>query len=259
MLKAGIFLDIENLVRCGGWGIRYGAVRALVEHQGAVIVRANAYMAIDTEREEWDPEYRQKKQDYRDAVRREGYHVVLKEVQRFKNAEGETVTKANADMDLAVDALQQLENLDYVLLGTGDSDFIRLVRSMQSRGRRVDLLSFSNTSRQLRHEVDHYFSGYLVPGVLPNRGDNQRERGVLHVVYEDKGFAFMSMRTGLNLYDVREDVFCHITDFQHRDGRPVTNNSFARLKKNQVVLEFDLVEQEDGKVKAVNVTELADS
>ena len=50
MLKAGIFLDIENLVRCGGWGIRYRVVRELVEAQGATVLRANAYMAIDSER-----------------------------------------------------------------------------------------------------------------------------------------------------------------------------------------------------------------
>ena len=40
MLKAGIFLDIENLVRCGGWGIRYGVVRRLAEAQGATVLRA---------------------------------------------------------------------------------------------------------------------------------------------------------------------------------------------------------------------------
>jgi len=40
--------------------------------------------------------------------------------------------KANADLELAVDALLQAENLDYVLLETGDGDFMRLVRALQS-------------------------------------------------------------------------------------------------------------------------------
>ena len=52
MLKAGIFLDVENLSRNGGWGLRYGTVKKLVEAQGATVVRANAYVAIDREREE---------------------------------------------------------------------------------------------------------------------------------------------------------------------------------------------------------------
>ena len=63
MIKAGIFLDIENLVRCGGWGIRYRVVRELVEAQEATILRANAYMAIDSEREEKDIDYQRKKQE----------------------------------------------------------------------------------------------------------------------------------------------------------------------------------------------------
>jgi uncharacterized LabA/DUF88 family protein len=49
-----------------------------------------------------------------------------------------------ADLDLAVDALVQAENLDYILLGTGDGDFVRLVRALQNRGRRVDISVFND-------------------------------------------------------------------------------------------------------------------
>jgi hypothetical protein len=59
MLKAGIFLDLENLARTGGRGCRYGVIRKLVEAQRAMILRANTYLAIDVAREEADPVYRQ--------------------------------------------------------------------------------------------------------------------------------------------------------------------------------------------------------
>lgn len=255
MLKAGIFLDIENLVRCGGWGIRYRKVRELAEAQGTRVLRANAYVALDRERESKDAEYRFKKDEYREAVRREGFQLIFKEVQRYRNADGDIITKANADLDLAVDALLQSENLDYILLGSGDGDFLRLVRALQSRGKRVDLLSFSNTSKKLWHEVDYYFCGYLVPGMLPSNGNSARMRGVMQAVYEEKGFGFLAVRTDLGVLDVREDVFCHISDFRHKDGRMVTNQSFARLKPQQQILEFEIVEQGDGKIKAINVTE----
>ena len=65
LLKAGIFLDMENLNRCGGHGIQFRQIKALVEAQQAVVVRANAYMAMDRERENMDPEYRQKREIYR--------------------------------------------------------------------------------------------------------------------------------------------------------------------------------------------------
>lgn len=259
LLKAGIFLDVENLVRCGGWGIRYRRVRELVEAQDAVVLRANAYVAVDKVREEKDPEYRRKKREYRDAARREGFHLVPKEVQRYTDVEGITITKANADLDLAVDAMLQSENLDYVLLGSGDGDFLRLVRALQARGKRVDLLAFSNVSGDLRREVDFYFSGYLVPGILPTGKENpSRSRGVVRMLSEEKGFGFITIMTGLRVTDSRDDIFLHIRDCRSADGRMMSSGQFASLRERKAILEFELVEQPDGKVRAANVTELAE-
>src|SRR5262245_46880655 len=183
---------MNNLMRNGGWGLRYDVVKDLVAAQGTTVLRANGYMAVDLEREDHDIEYRQRIEAYRNAIRRNGYHLVPKEVKRYRDAEGETVTKANADLDLAVDAMLQSENLDYVLLGTGDGDFLRLVRALQSRGKRVDLLSFDNTSTELRQEVDNHFSGFLIPGLLPAReGAEQRRRGYMHFVEERRGYGFL--------------------------------------------------------------------
>ncbi len=254
-LKAGIFLDVENLIRCGGWGVRYRTIRQLVEAQGAEVIRANAYVVIDRDREEEDQAFHRKKQEYRDAIRRAGFHVVLKEVRRYQNADDETVVRANADIDLAVDALLQSRGLDYVLVGTGDGDMLRLVEALQDHGKRVDLLSFSNTSEALRRGVDTHFSGYLVPGLLPGHDDvRERLRGVMHWVNEEKGFGFLTLRSGLAASEVREDVFLHIKDFEHSDGRAVTNKSFAALKTYQRILEFDPDEQE-GKLKALRARE----
>ncbi len=255
MLKAGIFLDVENLVRCGGWGVRYRTIRQLVEAQGAEVVRANAYLVIDREREDEDPAFHRKKQEYRDAIRRAGFHIVLKEVRRYQNSEGETVMRANADLDLAVDALLQSRGLDYVLIGSGDGDMLRLVEALQDHGKRVDLLSFSNTSETLRRGVDTHFSGYLVPGLLPGQdGTPERMRGIMHWVNEEKGFGFLTIRSGLGSGDVREDVFLHINDFQHSDGRTATNKTFAALKTYQRILDFE-AEELDGKLKALRARE----
>ena len=256
MLKGGIFLDVENLTRNGGYGMRLRVVKDLVEAQGATVVRANAYLAVDTEREAAEPEFRTGKQEYRNRVRREGFHLVPKEVQRYRTAEGEIYMKANADLELAVDAVLQSENLDYVLLGSGDGDFTRLVRALQTRGRRVDLLAFSNVSGALEREVDYHHSGYLVPGILPpDRQNPDRHRGILHAVSEDRGFGFITVRTGLGLDEVRDDIFLHISDFRDRQGRSVDNETFARYKTRGKIIEFDTVDQPDGRLKAMNATE----
>src|SRR5262249_53374527 len=156
---------------------------------------------------------------------------------RYRDAEGEIVTKANADLDLAVDAMLQSDNLDYILLGTGDGDFLRLVRALQSHGKRVDLLSFDNTSTDLRQEVDNHFNGFLIPGLLPPReGAERRHRGFMHFVEEKRGYGFLTVRTGLGERDVTDDVFCHIRDFS-REGQPIDNVAFAALRTRHVVLE----------------------
>jgi uncharacterized LabA/DUF88 family protein/cold shock CspA family protein len=255
MLKAGIFLDVENLSRNGGWGLRYNIVKKLAEAQGTTIVRANAYLAIDREREERDPSARQRSEEYRNAIRRAGFHLVLKDVIRYRDAAGELVVKANADVDLAVDVLTQSENLDYVLLGSGDGDFVRLVRAIQNRGKRIDVLSFANTSRMLRKEADHFFSGFIVPGLYPEEEESEKIRGVMHGVNEDKGYGFISIMTGYEVDAERGNIFLHISDFRKADGEPVGNSWFARLKTQETIIEFDLVEHEDGRSQAVNACE----
>ncbi|MBN2498059.1 MAG: NYN domain-containing protein [Deltaproteobacteria bacterium] len=242
MIKAGIFLDMENLSRCGGWGMNVDVVRRLVEIQGATVIRANAYMAIDEERER-NPEqreYARKKEGFREALRRNGFHVVLKSLRRFQNADGSTSLKANADIELAVDALLQSQQLDYILLGTGDGDFIRLVRALQNRGKRVDCLGFSFVSGELRREVDYFFNGYLVPGLLECKGPpgSERHRGYMHAVDEERGFAFLTYATGHKHGEEDSSLFLHIRDLE---GGRMNNEEFAYLcRRRDTYIEFEI-------------------
>jgi uncharacterized LabA/DUF88 family protein/cold shock CspA family protein len=253
MLKAGIFLDTENLSHCGGWGMNVEILRRLCEAQGAAVVRANAYVAVDEQRERdpQNPDYGRKKQGFRGALRRAGFHVVTKPVRRWHNADGSTNTKADADIDIAVDAMLQAQNLDRILLGTGDGDFTVLVRALQSRGRRVDLVAFSNVAGELRREVDTFFDGYLIPGLLEVRGGSQRRRGVLHSVDEQRGFGFLTHHTGLGRDAENGDLFLHINDLE--SGR-YNNEEFARLRgARDTYIEFD-IDRSGDKPRAVRAS-----
>jgi uncharacterized LabA/DUF88 family protein/cold shock CspA family protein len=249
-LKAGIYVDGENAMRSGGWGMRYDILKKFVEAQGGVVLRANTYLAIDVEREQRDLDYQKAKADYRAQLRRYGFKIVLKPVQRYRNPEGEIITKANADLDLAIDTILQARNLDYVVLVTGDGDFVRLVTALQNQGCRVDVLAFHNVSHHLRESADNYLSGFLVPGLMP--AENGRSRGYLHTVYEDKFYGFLTLQAGLRLDDTSNDVFCHGKDVE---GGGLSNREFARLKAVGATLDFDLAKDEKGR-KAVNVTVL---
>lgn len=251
MLKAGIFLDIENLTRNGGWGMRFNLVRQMVEAQDTTVLRANAYLAVDVEREKQDTQFRERNEKYRSYMRKSGFHPVLKEVKRYHDSDGNVVTKANADLDLAVDALVQSGPLDYIMIGSGDGDFLRLVRALQNRGKRVDLLSFDNTNWQIAAEVDNHFNGFMVPNLIRH----DKELGTLHNVNEDKGYGFITTRTGLRTEDYRDDIFCHISDVRVNGG-PISNKAFADLTSRRTILEFDIKETERG-WQAVNVVEFA--
>lgn len=250
-MKSGIFLDVDNLVLNGGWGMRFNAIRKLVEAQGARVLRANAYMAVESERERSDRLFRKKKMEYREKVREAGFRIILREAQKFQDEDGQWMAKPGADLDIAVDALSQSANLDHVVLGTSDVDFVRLVRALQSKGKRVDLIGFSEVSGQLRREVDYFFSGYTFPDVLPIEKEGRR-RGIMHFVNEERGFGFVTMQVGLHYDDRVNDVFLHLSEVTF-DGDRLTDSEFIRLRTQQKVIEFDLQEDDEGR-RATNAT-----
>ena len=166
-LNIGVFVDAENIKLNGGFQMRYDVLRRFGSRDGGTLLRLNTYLAFDKERASTDIEYMRKSYAYQQTVREFGWKVIIKEVRRYTDEEGNVSTKANADLDLAVDAMLQAENLDKVLLVTGDGDFLRVVEALQNRGCRVELLAFRNISGDLQRQVDAFYSGYLIPDLLP--------------------------------------------------------------------------------------------
>lgn len=193
MLKTGIYVDAENIRMCGGYGMRYDVLVELASSGNSTLLRANSYLAEDRERTKDDAEYRQKLYRYHNVIRQCGFKVIKKIVKHFVDDEGILTTKANADMDLAIDALQQARNLDRVILLTGDGDFIRLVLALQNMGCRVEVVGFKHVSNDLRETADSFLSGYLIPGLLPIAAQNgeNRHRGIPINYNPDRGFGFM--------------------------------------------------------------------
>lgn len=211
MLKTGIYVDAENIRLCGGYGMRYDVLVELANLGKSVLLRANCYLAEDRTRTKEDSEYRQKLYRYHDVLRQCGFKVIKKFVKHFIDDEGIMTTKANADMDLAIDALLQARNLDRIILLTGDGDFIRLVLALQNMGCRVEVIAFNNVSNELREVADSFLSGFLVPGLLPMHvppGEN-RQRGISINYNPDRGFGFLRYYTFTKEGLTPESVFFH--------------------------------------------------
>ncbi len=216
MLKTGIYVDAENIKMCGGYGMRYDVLVDLAGSGHSTMLRANCYLAEDRERTSRDPEYRQKVYFYHNILRQCGFKVIKKYVRRYQDEEGNVTTKANADMDLAIDALLQARNLDRIILVTGDGDFIRLVTALQNMGCRVEVIGFHNVSHELREAADNYLSGFLIPGLLPIHVTNpdeegQWQRGTVANFNQDRGFGFFRYFRLDDTLLKPETVFFHLS------------------------------------------------
>jgi uncharacterized LabA/DUF88 family protein len=248
-IKVGVFVDAENIRYNGGYQLRYDILRRFASRYGGSLLRLNTYLAFDKERAKEDPEYAKRAYSYQQMVRDFGWKIIVKEVRRYTDEDGNVTTKANADLDMAVDAMIQSEKLDLVLLVTGDGDFLQVVTALQDRGCRVELLGFRNVSQELRRQADDYFSGFLIPDLLPISYEPRNEwgevgscvRGVCSKWFPDKGYGFLRFMQVIDanqwITDPREpdspytSVFCHANELA--DG--VTDEV---LMNRDSVLEF---------------------
>jgi uncharacterized LabA/DUF88 family protein len=254
-LKVGVFVDAENIKFNGGYQLRYDVLRRFAGRYGGTLLRLNTYIAFDRERAREDSEYARKSHIYQQMVREFGWKIIVKPVRRYVDEEGNVTTKANADLDMAVDAMLQAENLDLVLLVTGDGDFLQVVTALQNKGCRVELLAFKNVSMELQRQVDAFYRGYLIPDLLPFSYEPRNEwgkagscvRGTCSKWFPDKGYGFLrfvkQISPDLWVTDPRdpnspyESVFCHANELA--DG--VTADD---LMQRDTVVEFYLTESE---------------
>ena len=265
-LRVGVYVDAENVRYNGGYQMRYDVLRRFAAREGGNLQRLNTYLAFDSERAREDSEYAKKSWTYQQMVRDFGWKITVKHVRHYTDESGNVTTKANADLDMAVDAMLQAGKLDVVLLVTGDGDFLQVVSALQNRGCRVELIGFRNVSRQLQQEVDTFYSGFMIPDLLPISYEPRNDwgqpgscvRGVCTKWFADKGYGFLRIMDHIspNLWvtDPREpdspytSVFCHANEVADEVGEDM-------LMNREAILEFYLneSEQKDNGLVASNV------
>jgi uncharacterized LabA/DUF88 family protein len=148
--KVGVFLDVPNVTYAAedaGVRIDFGKLLDFLT-RGRQLVRATAYAPVTD-----DPNTRYENQRFVHPVLGHGYKIVTKPWKRF--ADGGM--KANFDIELAVDILTMSDRLDIVVLLSGDSDFKRVVELVESKGVRVEVCAFAqSTAAELRAVADEY-------------------------------------------------------------------------------------------------------
>lgn len=259
-LKTGLYIDVSNITQNGGFGMRFEVLREFACRGDAEAVRLNAYVSFDPKRADEDAGYRNRQYGFHNKLRDLGYKVIVKQVKSFVDEDGQEVKKSNVDLDLAVDALLQSENLDRVVLATGDGDFVQVVRALQNRGCRVEVVAFDHVAGDLRREADLFLSGYIIPDLLPVKttttarvpwGDvNLRVRGFCYF-RDPQGRPFGYLRYLRTLdgdllrTDARHEESAYGSIFCHDSELPSTIR-LADLPNRDILFEFTIAE-DDGR------------
>jgi uncharacterized LabA/DUF88 family protein len=271
--RVGVYVDSANINRNGGYGMGYEVLREFACRDEAEAMRLNAYVSYDAEKARRDSYYFNRTNSFYSVLRDFGYKVIQKEVKWFTDEDGNRVAKANADLDLAVDALLQSEKLDRVLLATGDGDFVQVVRALQNKGCRVEVVAFKNISQELRREADLFLNGYLIPNLLPiDRDDEEnlwgelehRVRGICYYHKNDFGFMRYLKRIDPNLWqtDAKHPDSPYGTAWFHDSSLPVSPTSGVisnDLPSRRFIFEFKLTKAEQDKgLRAMDIQLIAE-
>ena len=131
--RIALFIDGANLYATAkslGFDIDYKRLLALFRQKGQ-LVRALYYTALAE-----DQEYSSIR-PLIDWLDYNGFTMVTKPTKEFTDASGRRKVKGNMDIELAVDAMRLAENLDHIVLFSGDGDFRSLVAALQQMGKRV--------------------------------------------------------------------------------------------------------------------------
>ncbi len=271
--RVGVYVDTANMYRNGGYRMRYDVLREFACRDGAELARLNAYVSFDAERARTDGVYDKNTHRFYALLRDFGYKVIIKEVHWYEDESGKRYAKADADLDLAVDMLLQSENLDRVLLVTGDGDFARVVAAVQNRGCRVEVVALDNASFVLRQEADLFLSGYLIPDLVPTVVNGAPlpdapawgevgsiVRGTCYFHKVNYGFMRFLRETGPHLWqtDTQHPDSPYETAYFHDSNLP-GNIDAQQLPSYHHVFQFELAESRhpSGKFEAKNIEMLS--
>ncbi len=155
--KLAIFIDGANLYGAAKglqFDIDYKRLLELFARKG-ILVRAFYYTAV-AEEQEFSP-----LRPLVDWLDYNGFTVVTKPLKEFTDAQGRRRVKGNMDIELAIDVMEMADQVDHIVIFSGDGDFRRLVEAAQRKGRRVSICSTIRTqppmvSDDLRRQADNF-------------------------------------------------------------------------------------------------------
>lgn len=156
MERVSVFVDGANMYYAQkrlGWFIDYRRVLAHFAWQGDREL-SEAYYYTGT-----DPQPRGRENAFFEYLMHAGYTVRAKGIKLVTDdTTGETMEKANLDIEIVIDVFNTISRYDTCVLMSGDGDFERVVEVLRARGKRVVVVSLPEmTARELRNAAGANF------------------------------------------------------------------------------------------------------
>ncbi len=185
--RIALFIDGANLYAAAkslGFDMDYKRLLKLFQRQGR-FVRALYYTAIAE-----DQEYSSIR-PLIDWLDYNGFTMVTKPTKEFTDPAGRRKVKGNMDIELTVQAMQLSEQLDHIVLFSGDGDYRVLVEALQLRGKRVSVVSTLKTqppmiADELRRQADQFIElSDLLREIAREKSENSNDVNTMPGDYDD--------------------------------------------------------------------------
>jgi uncharacterized LabA/DUF88 family protein len=212
--RIAIFFDMSNLYFAArDMGIRIDYARLLeFLTAGRRLHRAYAYLGYNPEDES--------SHSFITWLKRNGFRVKTKALRRFEDGS----TKANLDMELAIDLLTQAPHIDVAIIVSGDGDFVNLVDAAQNAGLRIEVAA---TPRQAATDLmdiaDQFIDleasvAQFARADLPPRPTYPRPEGVAAVNRPAGSYAPRPYGASVRGYQANTGAFSPHADDQERSN-----------------------------------------
>ena len=176
--RISLFIDGSNLyaaARALHFDIDYKRLLEMFSEKGRLI-RAFYYTAL-IEDQEYSPI-----RPLVDWLDYNGYTMVTKPTKEFTDATGRRKIKGNMDIELAIDVMEMAQNLDHIVIFSGDGDFRRLVEAVQRKGVQVTVVSTMRSqppmvADELRRQADQFVELQEVRSRIERQPRGEHESG----------------------------------------------------------------------------------
>ncbi len=187
--KIALFIDGANLYAASkslNFDIDYRKLLKAFQSRG-YLLRAYYYTALIE-----DQEYSSIR-PLIDWLDYNGYKVVTKPAKEFTDSMGRRKIKGNMDIELAIDAMEQSDVVDHLVIFSGDGDFTSLVEALQRKGRKVTVVSSLLSqppmiADDLRRQADYFIDLTSLKSEIGREQSERPQRAYAPAAEEEEEF-----------------------------------------------------------------------